>query len=81
MNNDATAHIITQGKALVRAIESLNTIEPTGLLERFIVGLLLPAYKRRLRGIVESTPGWMSEEILSASEHIGSDRAALWSDN
>lgn len=79
---DTTAHIIHQGKALVRAIEGLTAIESTGPIERFLVGLLLPVYKRRLRGIVESAPGWVSEEILSASEHIGDDRAALlWSDN
>ena len=81
-NPDVVARTIRQGKALVRAIESLATIEPTGPIERFIVGLLLPAYKRRLRGIVESAPAWVSEEILSASEHIEREPAALWwSDN
>jgi hypothetical protein len=79
---DVVARAISQGKALVRAIESLATIEATGPIERFIVGLLLPAYKRRLRSIVESAPAWMSEEILSASEHIEGDRAPVWwSDN
>jgi hypothetical protein len=79
---DVVARMIRQGKALVRAIESLGTIEPTGPIERFTVGLLLSAYKRRLRAIVESAPAWVSEEILSASEHIESDRAVLWwSDN
>lgn len=78
---NTTARVIHQGKALVRAIESLSTIEPTGPIERFIVGLLLPAYKRRLRGIVESVPGSVSEEILSASEDVGDDRVVLWSDN
>jgi hypothetical protein len=53
---ELTAHVIRQGKALVRAIKSLSTIEPTGPIERFIVGLLLPAYKRRLRAIVEAAP-------------------------
>ena len=33
--------------------------------------LLLAGYKRRLRRIVEAAPDWVSEEILSASEHIG----------
>jgi hypothetical protein len=79
---DTTARVIRQGKALVRAIESLITIEPSGPIERFIVGLLLAAYKRLLRRIVESAPGWVSEETLSASEHIGNDQAMLWmSDN
>jgi hypothetical protein len=41
-------------------------------------GLLLYAYKRRLRAVVKVVPTWVSEEILSASEHIREDRAALW---
>jgi hypothetical protein len=73
-----TDHIIVQGKALVRAIEALGTIEPSGLFERWLAGLLQAAYKRRLRAIVEAVPAWMTEEILSASEHIGDDRAVLW---
>jgi len=39
--------------------------------------LLQAAYKRRLRGIVEVAPDWAAEEILSASERIGNDRAVL----
>jgi len=38
----------------------------------------MAAYKRRLRGIVAAAPDWLAEEILSASEHIGDDRAVLW---
>jgi hypothetical protein len=38
----------------------------------------MAAYKRRLRGIVKLAPAWVSEGILSASEHIGDDRAVLW---
>jgi hypothetical protein len=75
-------HIIQQGRALVRAIEALGTIEPSGLFERLIAGLQLAAYKRRLRGIVEAAPAWMTERILSASERIDDRRMALWmSDN
>ncbi|MCK4472258.1 MAG: hypothetical protein KAW49_10780 [Anaerolineae bacterium] len=77
-NPDLTDLIITQGRALVRAIEALGTIEPTGPFERALARLLLAAYKRRLRAIVEAAFGWVSEEILSASERIGDDRAALW---
>jgi hypothetical protein len=40
--------------------------------------LLMAAYKRRLRTIVRIVPTWVSEEILSASEHIKEDRAVLW---
>jgi hypothetical protein len=79
---DVVARTIRQGKALVRAIESLSTIEATGPIERFIVVLLLPAYKRRLRAIIGSAPAWMSEDILTASEHIEGERTAMWwSDN
>ena len=77
-----TDRIISQARPLVRAIEALGTIEPTNRLERKLARLLLYVYKRRLRGIVEAAPAWVSEEILSASEHIGDQRAALWmSDN
>ena len=41
-------------------------------------GLLLYAYRRRLRGVVAVAPSWMIEEILSASEHVGDDRAVRW---
>jgi hypothetical protein len=30
------------------------------------------------RAIVAATPAWVSEEILSASEKIGDQRAVLW---
>ena len=33
---------------------------------------------KRLWGVVAAAPAWVSEEILSASEHIGEDRAVLW---
>jgi len=56
----------------------MGTIEPTNRLERKLAGLLLYLYKRRLRGIVAAAPDWVVEEILSASEHIGDDRAAVW---
>ncbi len=77
-NPELTDRIIRQGRALVRAIEALSTIEPTGPIEQALAGLLLADYKRRLRAIVEAAPAWVSEEILSASERIGDDRAALW---
>jgi len=60
-------HLISQGRALVRAIEALGTIEPTGPLERLLMRLLLAAYKRLLRSIVGAAPAWASEEILSTT--------------
>ncbi len=77
-NPELTDHIIEQGRALVRAIEALSTIEPSGPIEQALAGLLQAAYKRRLRAIVGAAPAWVTEEILSASEHIGDQRAALW---
>jgi len=52
-------HTLTQGRALVRAIEALGTIDPSGPIERAAARLLLYAYKRRLRGVVEAAPSWM----------------------
>ena len=77
-NPTLTDRILRQGRALVRAIEAMGTIEPTNRLERKLTSLLLYLYKRRLRGIVAAAPDWVAEEILSASEHIGDDRAAVW---
>jgi hypothetical protein len=68
MTVDLTDRIISQGRALVRAIEALGTIEPTGPFERALARLLMAAYKRRLRAIVKVTPAWVSEEMLSTSE-------------
>jgi hypothetical protein len=45
-----------QGKALVRAIEALETIEPTGPIERVQAWFLLQAYRRRLRALVAAAP-------------------------
>jgi hypothetical protein len=75
---DRTDRIRAQGRALVRTIEALGTIEPSGPFERALARLLVAAYKRRLRAIVKVVPTWVSEQILSASEHIRDDRAVLW---
>jgi hypothetical protein len=50
---ELTNRVIEQGKALVRAIEALGTIEPTGPTERALARLLLAGYKRRLRAIIQ----------------------------
>jgi hypothetical protein len=62
----------------VRTIEALDTIALTGPFKWALARLLMVAYKRRLRAIVKVVPTWVSEEILGASEHIGDDRAVLW---
>jgi hypothetical protein len=63
-----TDRVLQQGKALVRAIEALETIEPTGPIERAHARFLLQAHRRRLRGIVALAPEWVAEDILSASQ-------------
>ena len=77
-NPAPTDHLISQGRAPVRAIEALGTIEPTGAFERALPRLLMAAYKRRRRAIVKVAPTWVSQEMLSASERIGDERAVLW---
>jgi len=47
-NSSITSSV--RARALVRAIEALGTIEPSGPLERLLAGLLLPAYERRYLG-------------------------------
>ena len=69
---ELTDRIIAQGRALVRAIEALGTIEPTGPFERALARLLMAAYKRRLRAIVRVSPTCVSEEIPSASKQVSS---------
>ena len=73
-----TERVLEQGKALVRAIESLETIDSSGPFETAITWFLLKAYRRRLRAIVGAAPAWVAEEILSASERIDDDRPVHW---
>jgi hypothetical protein len=51
-----TDRVLGEGKALVHAIEALETMEPTGPIERAQVWLLLQACRRRLRPIMEAAP-------------------------
>jgi hypothetical protein len=62
-----TDRIIAQGRALVHAIEALGEIEPTGWFEKALSHLLLTAYKRRLRGILDAVPEWVRVKVLDAS--------------
>jgi len=57
-NPDQTDHLIAQGRAVVRAIEALGTIEPTGPFEWALARLLVVAYKQRLQAIVETASAW-----------------------
>ena len=76
---DATERVITQGRALVCAIEAIGVIEPSAWFERAIAGLLLAAYKRRLRAIVAVAPTGVTD-TLETSERIPDTVAALFGD-
>lgn len=39
---------------------------------------MLQAYRRRLRATIAEAPSWLEHKILSASEHIGEGRPAVW---
>ena len=73
--SDRNRHRARQG--LVRTIEALGTVESSGWLERWQARLLQAGYEERLRALVAALPSWATEEILSASQHIESDRAAV----
>jgi len=53
---DPIDRILRQGRALVRAVEALGTIQPSGPFERALARLPMAATKRRLRGIVAPVP-------------------------
>ena len=67
---DGAGRVITQGRALVRAIEDPETIEPSAWLERFLAHVLRAPYKRRPRAIVGAATTWMGDRILGASADI-----------
>jgi hypothetical protein len=79
--SDHTNRIIRQGRAFVKAIEGLSEVDPTGLVERLMIRMLLDSYKQRLDALVTALPAWAVEEILSAGERVGDDGAVLWMDN
>jgi hypothetical protein len=55
---------MAQGKALVRAIEALSTIQPSGPFERALARLLVPAYKRPPWAIVAAASAWVSDDQM-----------------
>jgi hypothetical protein len=56
----------------------MGTIRPSSPFERALARLIQAAYKRRIQSVVETVLTWMSEEMLSPSERVGDQRAALW---
>ena len=69
---------IRQGRALVCATEGLGTIDPSAWFEWWRVRLLQAAHRKRLRADIATVPPWAPKQILSASEHVGNDSAAVW---
>jgi hypothetical protein len=76
-HTDHTDGFIAQGRALVWAIEVLDTVQPSRPFEIELAQLLRDACKRCLRDIVAEAPSWAGAEILSAS-HV--DRLEGWQD-
>ena len=79
-NPDPTERAITHGRAHVRAMEALETIEPSAWLERTIARLLVAAYRRRLRAIIGAAPAWLGDRILAASDKVGERGPAFGED-
>ena len=73
---EAASKIIAEGRALVRAIAAIDTSVPGDPIEHRQARLLQVEYRHCLRELLRAVPAWVAEEILSASEQIGDDRAA-----
>jgi hypothetical protein len=73
-NTEVTDEIITQGQSLLRAIEALDTIIPSGRVESQLAEQLMGVYRHRLRELLKTAPAWIGEEILSAGRGAGGAR-------
>ena len=65
-NTEVTDEIITQGRSLLRAIEALEAIVPSGQAESQLAEQLVGVYRHRLWELLKTALAWISEEILSA---------------
>jgi hypothetical protein len=63
-STEVTDEIITQGRSLLRAIEALEAIVPSGQAESRLAEQLAGVYRHRLREILKTAPAWISEKIL-----------------
>jgi hypothetical protein len=66
-NTEVTDEIIAQGRSLLRAIEALEAIVPSGQAESQLAEQLAGVYRHRLRALLKTAPAWISEEILGAA--------------
>ena len=78
---DDAARLIRQGRALVRAIEALQIIEPSDDSERASTHLLVKAYKLRLREIIGTAPTWIGNRIFEALQSFPDRKAVLFGEN
>jgi hypothetical protein len=62
---------------MTKGIEGMHEIDLTDPAKRLLVRLLLDSYEQRVLAIVAAVPGWVAEEILSTSEHVGEHSAAV----
>ena len=69
---------IHDANALVRAFESLETVDSKGPCETTASLVLLKVYRRRLRGVGAETPSWVAEEILGASDRTSDAPPVRW---
>jgi hypothetical protein len=63
---------------MVRAFESLETVDSKGPFETTAAWVLLKVCQRKLRGVGAETPSWVAEEILGASGWTGDARPLQW---
>jgi hypothetical protein len=66
---EITDEMIDQGRALVRAIVALETIEPYSHFEMRVAELFQAAFDRQLQDILDACPPGIQEEILRAGEN------------
>ena len=79
--HDRPDHLITQGRALVRAIQALETIEPSDEAKQAPARQLIAVYRQGLRTIIGAAPTWVGDRILGASDSIADNRGALFGEN
>ena len=69
--------VVAQGRTLVWAIETLDTVEPHDPLESAVTGFLQAAFERCLWTIVADVPDQVREQILSAGEPVRARRQTV----
>lgn len=68
-----TEPLLYQGTGIVRGIEVLESIEPTGPTERAQALSLLQTYRRPVIAVVRVVLGLLADEDLNANQRTGTD--------